>query len=247
MTKLLWDACYNVRDVGGMSTAFGRSIRSGVLVRSDLLSRLTPEGKQALLGYGISTVIDLRWPDEVAKDPSAFIPGTPKPGEPVYHILPVENRNSPVIGQIDNAASQAEGYCLTMDYCRPELVEIVRTVADAPAGGVLVHCHAGKDRTGMVVALLLGLVGVPDEEIVADYAASEEQLWPLYRQWEAQFAGDPVKLAWLYSKTPVSPPEVMGAVLEHLRNRYGGVRAYLLGAGLSETELARIEDRLLEV
>lgn len=246
MANLLWDACYNVRDLGGLPTTDGRRTRSHALIRSDILARLTSTGKQALLDYGVATVIDLRWPDEVAGEPSAFALGTPQPGEPVYRILPVENRNSPDIEQIDSAPSQTEKYTLTLDFCRPELAAIVGAVAAAPAGGVLLHCHAGKDRTGIVAALLLGLVGVPDGVIAADYAASEAQLWPLFRRMQADAAGDPIRLAALQHKVPAAPPETMLAMLAHLRNRYGGVRAYLLSAGLTETTLARIEERLLE-
>lgn len=246
MTNLLWDACYNVRDLGGLPTIDGRRTRSHTLIRSDILARLTSTGKQALIDYGVATVIDLRWPDEVAGEPSAFAAGTPQPGEPVYRILPVENRNAPDIEQIDSASSQAKKYTFTLDICQPELAEIVRAVADAPPGGVLFHCHAGKDRTGIVAALLLGLVGVPDLAIAADYAASEARLWPLFRRMQADVEGDPAGLAALQHKVPAAPPETMLAMLAHLRNRYGGVRAYLLGAGLTERELARIEDRLLE-
>ena len=89
-------------------------------------------------------------------------------------------------------------------------------------------------------------MGVPDEAIAADYAASEERLWPLFRRMQADAAGDPARLAALQHKLPTAPPEAMLAVLEHLRQRYGGVRAYLLGAGLTDAELARIEQRLVE-
>jgi len=246
MANLLWDACYNVRDLGGLPTTGGRRTRSHALIRSDILARLASAGKQALIDYGVATVIDLRWPGEVAEEPSAFAMGRPQPGEPAYRILPVENRNSPDIEQIDSAPTQAEKYTLTLDLCQSELAEIVGAVAVAPAGGVLFHCHAGKDRTGIVAALLLGLVGVPDGVIAADYAASEARLWPLFRRMQADAAGDPARLAALQHKIPTALPETMLAVLAHLRNRYGGVRAYLLRAGLTETALARIEDRFLE-
>jgi len=120
----------------------------------------------------------------------------------------------------------------------------VRAVADAPAGGVLLHCHAGKDRTGVVVALLLGLVGVPDTEIAADYAASEDRLWPLYYRMEAEAASDPVKLAGIQRQKPIALPETMQSVLDHLHTRYASVSSYLLTAGLTEDELGRIRHRL---
>ncbi|MBI3958104.1 MAG: tyrosine-protein phosphatase [Chloroflexi bacterium] len=246
MAHLSWDACYNARDVGGLRVAGGGRIRPRALIRSDILARLTPAGKQALIDYGVKTVIDLRAPEQVAEEPSAFSENSQNPTEPLYHILPLENRDSPAISQIDNAPNRAESYGLMLDNFQPEVAAIVRAVANAEAGGVLLHCHAGKDRTGVVIALLLGLVGVSDGEIAADYAASEERLWPLFRRMEAAVAGDPAQLAALQSKIPTASPETILAVLAHLRQRYGGVYDYLLAAGLTEDELGRIRRRLIE-
>ena len=246
MTNLSWDSCYNARDLGGLPVASGGQIRPGALIRSDVLSRLTPAGRQVLINYGVKTVIDLRTPQQVAEEPSAFAPDDSQPGEPAYHILPLENPDSPHFSEVNNASNRAAQYQLMLDHFQPEIGAIVQAVADAPAGGVLVHCHAGKDRTGIVVALLLGLVGVPDEAIAADYAASEERLWPLYYRLEAEAADDPSALAVIRSQKPFAAPGTMLAMLEHLRNRYGGVPAYLQGAGLTEAEAERIHGRLIE-
>ncbi len=246
MPHLSWDACYNARDLGGLPVTDGGQIRPGALIRSDILSRLTPAGRQALINYGVKTVIDLRMPEQIAEEPSAFVADQPKPGEPAYLILPVENPSSPHFATVDNASSRAENYCLMLEHFQPQFAAIVRAVADAPAGGVLLHCHAGRDRTGVVIVLLLGLVGVPNGEITADYAASEERLWPLYHRMEAEAAGDPVKLAAIQRQKPIALPETMQAVLDHLQASYGGVMKYLLATGLRETELARIQDRLVE-
>ncbi|MFZ1755649.1 MAG: tyrosine-protein phosphatase [Caldilineaceae bacterium] len=246
MTHLAWDGCYNVRDLSGLPLAAGGQIHPAALIRSDILSRLSAAGRQALIDYGVGTVIDLRTPAQVAEEPSAFAPGHPQPGQPHYHILSLENRNVSVINRIDNAPSQAEKYCLTVDYCQPEVAEIVRAVAEAQTGGVLIHCHAGKDRTGIVIALLLGLVGVTDEAIAADYAASEERLWPLFRQMEAAAADDPAQLTALQHKIPTALPQTIQTLLTHLRIRYDSIRGYLLAAGVTEDELARIEHRLVE-
>lgn len=246
MPHLSWDACYNARDLGGLPVVDGGQIRPGALIRSDILSRLTPVGRQALIAHGVRTVIDLRTLEQIVAEPSAFVIGQPRPGEPVYRILPVENPDSPHFAAVDNAPSRAENYCLMLKHFRPQFAAILRAVADAPAGGVLLHCHAGKDRTGVVVGLLLGLAGVPDEVIAADYAASEERLWPLFYQMEAAVAHDPKKLAAIQRQKPIALPETMQAVLDHLRARYGGVTNYLLATGLRETELARVQERLVE-
>lgn len=246
MTHLAWDACYNARDLGGLPVTSGGEIRPGALIRSDILSRLTPAGKRALIAHGVKTVIDLRMPEQIAQEPSAFVSGQPRPGEPVYRILPVENPDSPHFAAVDNAPSRAENYCLMLEHFQPQFAAIVRAVADAPEGGVLLHCHAGKDRTGVVVALLLGLVGVPDTEIAADYAASEDRLWPLYYRMEADAASNPVQLAAIQHKKPIALPETMQAVLDHLRVRYGGVKEYLLAIGVNAEEMARIRRRMIE-
>ncbi len=246
MTHLAWDDCCNTRDLGGLPTRGGGHIRPRALIRSDILSRLTPAGQQALVDYGVVTVIDLRWPTEVTAEPSAFGAGGARLHLPVYRNLPLENRSSPFIEQIDNAPSRSAIYCLTLDHCQPEVAAIVGAVADAPTGGVLLHCHAGKDRTGLIIALLLGLVGVPGEAIAADYAASEERLWPLFRRMQSAAADDPARLAALQSKVPTAPPETILDMLQHVRMHYDGVRGYLLAAGLTELELARVEQRLVE-
>lgn len=245
MTHLDWQGCYNTRDLGGMPVAGGGAIRPGALVRSDILSRLNATGKQALIDYGISTVIDLRTPAQVADEPSAFVAGAHQSDEPLYHILPMENTGSPHFPAVDSAPDRITQYSLMIDHFQPEIARIIRAVADAAEGGVLLHCHAGKDRTGIAVALLLGLVGVPEDAIAADYAASEARLWPLYYRLEAEAADDPVALARIRRQKPICAPETMRGVLLHLRGRYGGVTDYLLGAGLAEEDLARVRRRLV--
>jgi protein-tyrosine phosphatase len=246
MTHLAWDACYNARDLGGLPVTGGGEIRPGALIRSDILSRLTPAGKRALIAHGVKTVIDLRLPEQIAEEPSAFVSGQPRPGEPVYRILPVENPDSPHFAAVNDAPSRAENYCLMLEHFQPQIATIVRAVADAPEGGVLLHCHAGKDRTGVAVALLLGLAGVSDAAIAADYAASEERLWPLFHRMEADAASDPVQLAAIQRKKPIALPETMQAVLDHLSTRYGGVKEYLLAIGVNAEEMAHIRRRMIE-
>jgi protein tyrosine/serine phosphatase len=120
----------------------------------------------------------------------------------------------------------------------------MRAVANAPPGGVLIHCLAGKDRTGIAVALLLALVGVDDAQIAADYALSEAGLAP---ELDAALAGAPsdeerARLVRSYD----ARPESMLSTLAHLRARHGGAEAYLARAGLSEADIQRIRERLLE-
>jgi protein-tyrosine phosphatase len=122
----------------------------------------------------------------------------------------------------------------------------VRRSARAPEGGVLIHCHAGKDRTGIVVALLLSLVGVPDDAIAADYALSYPNLIPVYDALlDERGVTDPAERARLHASRR-SDPETILATLAHVRERHGGPESYLLAAGLTSDDLAALRTRLLD-
>jgi protein-tyrosine phosphatase len=119
----------------------------------------------------------------------------------------------------------------------------VRAIADAEDGAVVFHCHAGLDRTGLVAALLLDLVGVPAETIAADYALSDPRLGAFHEHYRAQIA-DPVARERFHR--PTAPSALMAAALADLHARHGGAEPYLLAAGLAPAELARVRARLLE-
>ena len=233
--------CYNARDLGGLPTLDGGTTCWGAIVRADLLTRLTEAGVQALRDHGIRTIVDLREPGEVAAEPSFFSDGA---DEHIRYInRPLENRRPEVSALIERAQTRAEVYCLVLDHYSKLVAEAMCAIADAPPGGVLIHCHAGKDRTGTVAALLLGLVGVPEEVIIEDYALSQERLRPLWKQMVEEVGGEENADFWL---KPTATAEMMHHTLEHLRERYGSVRDYLLSAGLTADELTRLGQRLME-
>jgi protein tyrosine/serine phosphatase len=121
----------------------------------------------------------------------------------------------------------------------------VAAVADGDrAEGVVVHCFAGKDRTGIVVALMLGLAGVPDDVIAADYAASGPGVEALSASWFAAAESD-AELE-LRRRVVQAPHSAMAAVLAWLHETAGGAGAYLREAGLSEEQLTRLRSRLVE-
>jgi protein-tyrosine phosphatase len=132
-----------------------------------------------------------------------------------------------------------------LDRFQPAVCEIMRTIAGAPEGGVLVHCHAGKDRTGLVCALLLELAGVDRKTVGADYAQSEEYLRPRVEEWlENRPPDERAEREKELSK--YSPrAEVMVEVLGRLDQRYGSVESYLLQAGVAPQEIACLRERLL--
>jgi protein-tyrosine phosphatase len=241
---LRWEACHNARDLGGLETLDGRRTRWGALVRADLLCRLTEVGRAAVRAHGVRTVVDLRGPAEVASEPNPFC--RPVGDGPLYLNLPVdEERAGEVAAAVRAARTMAERYCASLDENQTRIVRIASGIASAPAGGLVVHCHAGKDRTGIVVALLLALVGVPDGIIAEDYALSGRNLEPLTREWLDRFARDEAERAEM-ARLAVPHPEVMHDTLAHLRARHGGAERYLLAGGASAEELAALRERLVE-
>ena len=251
---LRWEACLNARDVGGYPTRDGGTTRWRALIRSDTLCRLTPAGQAALLDYGVRTVVDLRFPEEVARDPHPFAaqPLQPPPNtRPVLYLhLPVNAGRDP---SFDAALAQAfttaetldEIYRIELDANVRGLAHIAAAVARAPDGGVVVHCHAGKDRTGIVTALLLSIAGVPDEVIAEDYALSAVNLAGLTQAWLESITQDPEERARLARRT-VPRAEVMLATLDYLRARYGGAEPYLLAGGATADDLALLRQRLVD-
>ena len=235
---LAWGACLNVRDLGGLSTADGRRVRHGALVRSDQLCRLDDGGRDALVAHGVRTVIDLRTPAEAEKDP-----------DPTWHEQGVDYALVPQQDQvfwasIEPARTRAERDALVLDQRAEHIAAMARAVANAAPGGVLIHCLAGKDRTGIAVALLLGLVGVSDADIAADYALSEAAL--ASEKAAALAAAADGEARARIERGYDSRAETMLATLAHLRTRHGGAKAYLTRAGLSDADIDRIRARLLD-
>jgi protein-tyrosine phosphatase len=238
--QLEWEGCLNVRDLGGYPAADGRKTRWGAVVRSDNLAPLTEAGRNALRDHGIRSIIDLRMQEEAEQLPNPF-------AEPGDHGITYKNVSfiNPDAPPPDEFTTLAHDYAGMLDRFQPEVSDIMRTIARAPEGGVLVHCHAGKDRTGLVCALLLELAGVDRETTSADYALSEECLRPRVNEWlEKSPPGERAEREKEQSK--YSPrAEVMTEVLERLDQEYGGAEPYLLHAGVSPQDIARLRERLL--
>lgn len=238
-----WALCYNVRDLGGLPTVDGCVTRMRAIIRGDLPARLTETGLQRLHEFGICTILDLRKPVQVAEEPSIFMETDGDPTRPTYINISLEDHDAIIDQQISQAGrDRVRVYSLMLDNNQPQIAQIMQAIADAPSGGILIHCNAGKDRTGLISALLLGLVGVPDKIIADDYALSEAALWPLYEQLVAEAGGEAYVGWWL---KPVAKPATMLATLTYLRMQYGSISGYLQSCGLTPNTLERVQVRLL--
>jgi len=236
---LAWEGCRNVRDLGGYPTEDGRETQWGAVIRADNLSTLTERGQADLVNFGVHTIIDLRTAEELQRYPNPFA----QPGE---HGITYTNISfvDPAAGPKADFTSLANDYKDMLDRFQHRVVEVMKTIADAPPGGVLVHCMGGKDRTGLISALLLDLVGVPRDVIGADYALTAECLKEVDEEYLEHGPGDRAErernLA-LYSPRA----EVMQDVLTHLDQRYGGTEAYLRHGGVTVEEIGRLRRRLV--
>lgn len=230
-----WEGFANARSLEGTPTAYG-PIRAGRLYRSDAPSCPADVGLAALAAEGITTVLDLRSADELEMRPSAFV------GSPVHRSTPLVDPAAVPPDDLEPAHTLLEIYRDCIDRNGRTFAVAVQEMASAPAGGVLVHCAAGKDRTGMLVAVVLGALGAPRDPIVADYAETESRLADYFARELAHIA-DPVSHDRLASLQQ-SPPATMHGTLDHLDGAYGGPAAYLLSHGVTAHDLERLAQRL---
>ena len=236
---LHWDACLNVRDLGGFVARGGHITRRQAVIRADNLCRLTRHGRLALVRYGVRTAIDLRDPKERLLEHDPFT------REELADVGRIDiPQLTPEFWRVwDGHMSGHEGDLLTLETCREPIAAMFAAVAAAPEGGIVISCHAGKERTGIAAALLLELAGVDRAIIASEHVRSDEYLAPLYAAWlEAE--ADPEKRQRLAHATR-SQPEQMRLTLDALDELYGGIERYLLESGVEPRDLASVGERIL--
>jgi protein-tyrosine phosphatase len=242
---LSWDGCLNVRDLGGLPIEGGGVTRSAAILRADSIRKLTDAGWQALLEYGVACILDLRFHSELADDPPKDVPidvihisVLPEPDAEVWHEMDA-------IGdaEADAAAGTRAVYLEFLERYGPKFAEAVDAVANAPQGPVVIHCVGGKDRTGLVSALVLRLAGVSVADVAADYALSEENLRSEAAEWIGMATTQEERSH--RERRSHTPPQAMMGVLEEIEHRYGSVAAYLRANGASAPGLQKVIDRLM--
>jgi protein-tyrosine phosphatase len=229
---------FNVRDVGGYP-AVGGTVRAGLLLRGDALHRLDDGARAALAGLPVRTVVDLREDFEARLSPDA-LDGT---GIAVLR-LPVFRFPGDSFGQSPEDLKTV--YDHMIDDCGEVLATAVAHVATATAQPVLVHCSAGKDRTGVVVAIVLSLLGVSDEVIAEDYHLTSAYLAAEFTQAVEQLQAATGLGQRLNGHALACPPELILATLERMRASHGSVQGYLLAHGLSATLVEELRRSLIE-
>jgi len=245
VTALEWEGCLNVRDLGGLPTEDGRRTRAGAVVRSDNVRGLTDAGWRALADHGVSRIVDLRWPEELAEDEPRDVDidvvHVSVLGE-VYDREYVAELDAHLASVDDVADHYVWSYVDFLERYRDRFGRSFAAVADAE-GTVVVHCMGGKDRTGIVSALLLRLAGVPHAQIGEDYAVTAANLEPSTAKWISELT-DPVQRA-KWEKLRDTPAEAMVRVVREIESRYGDVASYLRAAGVTDVQIERLRERLV--
>jgi protein-tyrosine phosphatase len=250
--RLLLSQAVNFRDIGGYQTCNDLSVKSGLIYRSDHLSRLTPKDQQILQRLQFKIVCDLRTVREQQNSPDLL----PLDGSIGLQSLPVQANDFDPATVTDRLKNGDDAW-LTMDF----FIELYRSYLDdfGPIWGKIIklatshqnlplvfHCTGGKDRTGICAALMLKALGVPETNIIADHDLSniynEERLQPIYSEFAAMGIG-PERMA-PYLQAPIEP---LTAMFDHLKKNYGTIEDYLLTkAGLDRTTLMAFKVALLQ-
>lgn len=240
---LEWDGCANVRDLGGHPLEQGGTTRFGVVIRAGNVRRLTQAGWRTAIDLGVQRVVDLRWPEECVEDPPSDVP-VEVVHVPIFGMHRLETRYARFA---EIARVSKDGPDFIRRFYGSYLEEHADAFADAVAavataqGAVVIHCSRGKDRTGLVAALVLRIAGVSIEQIAADYGLSAVS--------EGDRAAPPASIndeerarAFVLS----APPRGMELTLRELEARHNSVSGYLDAGGLDQSLLDVLRHRLAE-
>ncbi|MEZ4657859.1 MAG: tyrosine-protein phosphatase [Caldilineaceae bacterium] len=221
---------YNIRDIGGYPTGDGRATRWRTFLRADALHRLPPASQQALIDYGVRTIIDLRSEQECGQAPNVFVSAQ----RVRYLHVPLFDGGAPLADRLA-PPNVADIYRQILEW-RQSAVKAVFDALTDNTFPVLVHCTAGKDRTGLIAALMLGLAGVDDATIAEDYALTTHYAAGLFDELRARAVAAGRDMA-TFEHFLEANPESMLSVLAYVHETYGGVAGYLKHIGITKMQI----------
>jgi protein-tyrosine phosphatase len=235
-SALTVDGLVNLRDLGGLPTESGATTLPGRLLRSESPHTLSDSGLRALLDLGIGAVVDLRTTSEREHRPSPLVDaGVRTLHAPIF----TDDEDYP-----DHLTTAAEVYCWWLRERRTGVAAAMTAIADAPSAPVLVHCHAGKDRTGVIIALVLRLAGVSVDAIADDYAISGVQLADMLardRVSARERGMDEVRAERIFTVRR----EAMVHTMDCVDSEHGGAVSLLRTAGLDGARIEQLSNLLL--
>jgi protein-tyrosine phosphatase len=230
------DGCRNFRDLGGHRTGTGATVRWRKLFRSDSLAGASPTDRQSLRALGLVTVLDLRSDAEVA------LGGRYCDGDVTVHHLPFHDLLEPATDWARWNESQyvADEYFNLYTSARESMMEALAILTDPAAYPAVIHCSLGKDRTGVLVALLLRALGVPTRETVDEYALSRFGATRIVERLRGQLGADAADLDPYLPAMLHADPDTMRRLLRRVHDELDGVTGYLRSLGvLSSVEHLR--------
>jgi protein-tyrosine phosphatase len=236
------DGCVNFRDAGGWRTVDGGEVRRGRLYRSDDPIRITPDGRRAVGRLGLAMVVDLRQQTQFSRTPG-FVERARTSHLPLVDQV-VDHADPP---PLDTARDMANLYAGMLDESRHQVGRVLDVVADHVASGpVLVHCAFGKDRAGLITAIIHAAIGVRPDDIVADYMRSDA---PARRRRSAmieQPLEDDPPVARLPEALFRAPAETMELVLARAVEQHGSLDGWVATFPTSPSTVDRLRAHLID-
>lgn len=235
-----FEGLYNFRDIGGLELAGGGQTRAGLLYRSDAFGNLTESDAEVLTEeLGVRRLLDLRADREVDAETPTLLN---EAGVEVRR-RPIDNGPGNAIESAPSGERLAFRYLEYLDYASSSIVGVIRDLGESEPTVTIVHCRAGKDRTGVVVAVILSLLGASADDIALDYALTTIGMPKIM----ARLRESPVYSAnvnrlpdEMYSSDAVTMHQFLDAVAA----RYGGFEQWALGQGVTPDELAALRRNL---
>ena len=235
-----FEGCVNFRDLGGYPTRDGRTVKWRRLFRSDALNELTPSDvRRVLRNLSLGTMVDLRNHDEATRDGIGILPAN---GLDYHHFPLLEERGEPpAMEDADIAERLSATYQWIIHNSGELLAQVVTTIDSSRDNAAVFHCSAGKDRTGIIAALLLGVLGVERETVLADYLLTNDVAVDIFNRIS--------RMQPQYDYTPESlraHPLAMEQFQDTLHSCYGGPEEYLRSHGVPQDVLQSLRASLLD-
>ncbi len=237
---------HNVRDLGGYKTKDGKVTKTGRFVRSDSLHRVHESGVSCLLEKNLTTVIDLRTKKELEEEPNLL---AELQGVNFLNFPLLEDLSPKFLGTVAVSSGSEDPllsfYLSALHKRQTAIREIFLAMSAAAPGLILFNCTAGKDRTGIISALLLSLANVSTSDIIKNYTESEIAITKLVDEFlekSRQRGGDTAS----YARMLKCPAETMETALLSVVDGYGDTYNYLKNVGLTDENLTKLSERLTE-
>lgn len=230
MKRLFVDEIDNMRDLGGYFTKDGKVIKNNCLIRSNLPKYLSDKNINDLVNKKITTIIDLRNDQEIEKNPGVFCDNK------LFNYYHVKVKGD---GRLPSNREAVYDSYIEMVEGKEEIGRIFNIIANS-SGGVLYYCNAGKDRTGIVSALILKLLNVDYKDIIVDYISSGVYLREMLKTFITTLQIENIEDII----TPKS--EIMFSILDYIEKKYNNIETYLNICGVTSIDIERIKLKFLE-